>query len=181
MTDIVEPFALVFEVFWSGNGVLLAGQKFCKGGQRHSLPIIFNTSITNNCCGYAGIITELNFSTFGYPTLAEGKIGGTFATLCVYLLRHLFRLLFMRNRSQEEVTRQLGDDAEPLLDLIQRAAGLSRESARLFHLEMWIYVHGIASMAATSFLDWDTELISASLTDVYMGVLARFKEKEAQK
>ena len=70
---------------------------------------------------------------------------------------------------------------EPLLDLIQRAAGLSRESARLFHLEMWIYVHGIASMAATSFLDWDTELISASLTDVYMGVLARFKEKEAQK
>ena len=93
MTDIVEPFALVFEVFWSGNGVLLAGQKFCKGGQRHSLPIIFNTSITNNCCGYAGIITELNFSTFGYPTLAKGKIGGTFATLCVYLLRHLFRLL----------------------------------------------------------------------------------------
>lgn len=43
--------------------------------------------------------------------------------------KHLFRLLFMRNRSQEEVTRQLGDDAEPLLDLIQRAAGLSRESA----------------------------------------------------
>ena len=95
--------------------------------------------------------------------------------------KHLFRLLFMRNRSREEVTRQLGDDAEPLLDLIQRAAGLSRESARMFHLEMWIYVHGIASMAATSFLDWDTELISASLTDVYMGVLARFKEKEAQK
>ena len=27
--------------------------------------------------------------------------------------KHLFRLLFMRNRSQEEVTRQLGDDAEP--------------------------------------------------------------------
>lgn len=95
--------------------------------------------------------------------------------------KHLFRLLFMRDRSQEEVTRQLGDDTEPLLDLIQRAAGISRESARMFHLEMWIYVHGIASMAATSFLDWDTELISASLTDVYMGVLARFKEKEAQK
>ena len=95
--------------------------------------------------------------------------------------KHLFRLLFMRDRSREEVTRQPGDDAEPLLDLIQRAAGISRESARMFHLEMWIYVHGIASMAATSFLDWDTELISASLTDVYMGVLARFKEKEAQK
>lgn len=93
----------------------------------------------------------------------------------------LFRLLFMRDRSPEDASPRLGDDVEPLLDLIQRAAGISRESARMFHLEMWIYVHGIASMAATSFLDWDTELISASLTDVYMGVLARFKEKEAQK
>ena len=66
------------------------------------------------------------------------------------------------------------------LDLIQQAAGISRESARMFHLEMWIYVHGIAAMAATSFLNWDTELISASLTDAYRGLLARFKEKEAQ-
>ena len=39
--------------------------------------------------------------------------------------KHLFRLLFMRNRSQEEVTRQLGDDAEPLLDLIQRAMSMA--------------------------------------------------------
>lgn len=95
--------------------------------------------------------------------------------------KHLFRLLFMRNRSQEEVTRQLGDDAEPLLDLIQRAAGLSRESAGC---STWRC--GSMSMASPPwrprpFLDWDTELISASLTDVYMGVLARFKEKEAQK
>ena len=79
------------------------------------------------------------------------------------------------------VAKEYAGRGVPLLDLIQRAAGISRESARMFHLEMWIYVHGIAAMAATSFLDWDTELISASLTDVYMGVLARFKEKEAQK
>lgn len=93
----------------------------------------------------------------------------------------LFRLLFMRDRSHEDASPRLGDDVEPLLDLIQQAAGISRESARMFHLEMWIYVHGIAAMAATSFLDWDTELISASLTDAYRGLLARFKEKEAQK
>ena len=44
--------------------------------------------------------------------------------------KELFKLLFMRDRSREEVTRQLGDDAEPLLDLIQRAAGISRRVAR---------------------------------------------------
>ena len=95
-------------------------------------------------------------------------------------LKPLFRLLFMRDRSHADASARLGDDVEPLRDLIQQAAGISRESARMFHLEMWIYVHGIAAMAATSFLDWDTELISASLTDAYRGLLARFKEKEAQ-
>ena len=92
----------------------------------------------------------------------------------------LFRLLLMRDRSHEDASARLGDDVEPLLDLIQQAAGTSRESARMFHLEMWIYVHGISAMAATSFMDWDTESISASLTDAYRCVLARFKEKEAQ-
>ena len=80
----------------------------------------------------------------------------------------LFRLLFMRDRSHEDASPRLGDDVEPLLDLIQQAAGISRESARMFHLEMWIYVHGIAAMAATSFLDWDTELISV-MTDALSG------------
>ena len=92
----------------------------------------------------------------------------------------LCRLFFMGDRSHVDASPVLVVVVEPRLDMIQLAAGISRESARMFHLEMWIYVHGIAAMAATSFLDWDTELISASLTDAYRGLLARFKEKEAQ-
>ena len=35
---------------------------------------------------------------------------------------------------------------------------------------MWAYVHGIAAMFATGFLDLEEDLISNMLTDVYQGL-----------
>ncbi len=86
--------------------------------------------------------------------------------------RELFKLLFMRDRSHEAL--QNDDDSEALLALIQKNTGMSREAARLFHLEMWIYVHGIATMTATAYLDFDEASISGMLTDAYMSLKQRF-------
>lgn len=85
----------------------------------------------------------------------------------------LFRLLFMRNRSGEDISSQ-PDEADLVIPLIQQATGLSRERAEQFHLSMWIYVHGIATMAATSFLDWDLSLASRLITDVYQSMKAHY-------
>ena len=41
-------------------------------------------------------------------------------------------------------------------------------------MEMWIYVHGIATMIATAYLEWDLDFISAALTDAYQGLRLRF-------
>ncbi|MBD5459619.1 MAG: TetR/AcrR family transcriptional regulator, partial [Lachnospiraceae bacterium] len=78
--------------------------------------------------------------------------------------RQLFRLLFMRNRSGEKID-ETTEELEQLTALLQRTVGLSREDAFLFHLEMWMYVHGIATMIATSYLEWDQQMISQMLTD----------------
>ena len=56
--------------------------------------------------------------------------------------------------------------------------GISEDEAYMFHLETWIYTHGIAAMVATSYLDWDTEFISRSLTDAYEGLKHRYKRGE---
>lgn len=40
---------------------------------------------------------------------------------------------------------------------------------------MWVYVYGIAAMAATSYLKLDEELISRILTDAYKGLEAALK------
>lgn len=87
--------------------------------------------------------------------------------------KELFKLLFMRNRTHENI----GDDKEerkPLLDLIQQKLGLNEDSAYLFYLEMWIYVHGIATMLATSYLEWDDEFTSRVVTDGYEGLKTRY-------
>ncbi len=55
-----------------------------------------------------------------------------------------------------------------------------RDDAYRFHLEMWIYVHGIATMIATAYLEWDMDFISAALTDAYQGLRLRFLPKETE-
>lgn len=91
--------------------------------------------------------------------------------------KELFKLLFMRDRSRE-ITDQIGEEWEPLLALIRKNTGISRESAVMLHLEMWFYVHGIAAMIATSYCDWDEALISRALTDGYLGILERHREEK---
>lgn len=88
--------------------------------------------------------------------------------------KQLFRLLFMRDRSSETI----GEDREsvrPQLELIEKNLGLDEDAAYLFHLEMWLYVHGIAAMLATSYLDWDMALVSRMLTDGFLGLRLRYE------
>ena len=91
--------------------------------------------------------------------------------------RELFQLLFMRDRSREKIEDDR-EEIKPLLEIIQEKMEISEDLAFLFHLEMWIYVHGIATMFATSYLDLDEAFISNVLTDAFEGLKARWKEKE---
>lgn len=87
--------------------------------------------------------------------------------------RELFKLLFMRDRSEEEITDNK-EELAPIIDIIVKNTGMSRETAYRFHLEMWLFVHGIATMEATSYLNLDDEFISNALTDLYNGLKIRF-------
>ncbi|MBE6604449.1 MAG: WHG domain-containing protein [Ruminococcaceae bacterium] len=90
----------------------------------------------------------------------------------------LFRLLFMRDRSTEDTSPTI--DFEEAVEMIAQANGVSLETARLMHLEMWAWVHGIGTMLVTSFLSLDQSLISDMLTDAYQGLRARHVMKEGQ-
>jgi hypothetical protein len=93
--------------------------------------------------------------------------------------RELFKLLFMRDRSHEDAYDNT-DEADQLIGIIRKNTGLSEKSARMLHLEMWIYVHGIATMLVTNYLDWDWDFISELLTDGYEGIKYRYIAKEAK-
>lgn len=89
--------------------------------------------------------------------------------------KELFKLLFMRDRTHENIEEDR-EKIKPLLDLIQQNLQLTEEEAYLFHTEMWLYVHGIATALATSYLVWNEGFISKVLTDGYDGMKARYEK-----
>ena len=89
--------------------------------------------------------------------------------------KELFKLLFMRDRSGEIISEDR-ESIRPLLELIEKNLGISENEAVQFHLEMWLYVHGIATMLATAYLNWDEEFISRALTDAYTGLQYCYRE-----
>lgn len=87
--------------------------------------------------------------------------------------KELFKLLFMRDRTGEKIAENR-EEVRPMLDIIMKNLQLSEDEAYFFHLESWLYVHGIATMIATNYLDWDIEFIDKALTDAYEGLKYRY-------
>ncbi len=87
--------------------------------------------------------------------------------------KELFKLLYMRDRSSELIPQgsELTDKME---SIVHNNTGLNGADVKLFHLEMWAYVHGIATMFATGFFDLDWELVSKMLTDAYQGLRKQY-------
>lgn len=88
--------------------------------------------------------------------------------------KELFKLLFMRDRSGEDTSAE--DSATEAI--VRQNTGLDEASVKLFHLEMWAYVHGIATMSATGFLNLERSLISKMLTDAYNGLKKQYGIEE---
>ncbi len=90
--------------------------------------------------------------------------------------KELFKLLYMRDRTQEDNKKsEITNDME---NIVKNTTGLMGDKMKLFHLEMWAFVHGIATMFATDFLDLPWELVSEMLTDSYQGLKKQYEVKD---
>ena len=90
--------------------------------------------------------------------------------------KELFRLIYMRDRSAEQIEEE-SRSFNNMAGVVQRNTGLDADDSRLFHLEMWAFVHGIATMYATGFLDLDRELVSRMLSDAYLGMKKQYERE----
>ena len=88
---------------------------------------------------------------------------------------HFFKYLFMRKRT--------GETVDEMATVFNREAnrvvqfGVNSDVATLFHTHMWIYVHGIATMFATGYLNWDWEMVSNLLTEEFLAIKSRLETK----
>ncbi len=93
----------------------------------------------------------------------------------------LYSFLYMRGfeaTKSGDVKDETDEMTLKSVELISKNTGLSYESAYKLHLEVWIFCHGIASMAATSFIEWKDEDADKMITDVYTALVDKFKNKE---
>lgn len=87
--------------------------------------------------------------------------------------RELFKYLFMRDRSGEDGSPD-GGDLDGVFKALNKSTGLDGATAERFHAECWIFVHGIATMIATGYLELGTDDVSELLSDAFTGLKARY-------
>lgn len=122
---------------------------------------------------------DLLYRTYLQQEIEQGEYPDYKATGMAYIRfakeqRELFKLLFMRDRAGESIPQEMVIDSQ-IKTILQQNTGLDQERMQLFHLEMWAYVHGIATMFATGFLDLDWGLVSKMLTDAYQGLRRQYR------
>ena len=90
--------------------------------------------------------------------------------------KEFFKLLFMCDRCGEDIPEY--DELNGRMEsYVQQNTGLTGMDVKLFHLEVWAFVHGIATMFATGFLDLPWDLVSKMLTDAYQGLRKQYERE----
>lgn len=93
--------------------------------------------------------------------------------------KELFKLLFMQERKGTEKNK-IREETNAIVNIICNQVNISKENALLFYVEMWTYVHGIATMIVTNYYDWTEEFASKTLTDMYLGLKYKYENGETQ-
>jgi len=77
----------------------------------------------------------------------------------------LFCFLFMRSNAFSEMRRLLLPIIEKSVSELMEAYHISHKEADFLHDHLWMHTHGIASMIATDFCDWNLEKVEQMLTE----------------
>ena len=76
---------------------------------------------------------------------------------------HLFRFLFMRPNAFSEIKQALLPMIERSIGKLMNAYHIDHGDADMLHDQLWMHAHGIASMIATDFCDWNMEKVELML------------------
>lgn len=84
----------------------------------------------------------------------------------------LFKIMFNRKINEGAFDFiDLTGSAKTILETISKQTGMSNEDAKQFHLRMWLYVNGIASLAANQTVEFNDGEIAKLLKDQYVSML----------
>ena len=79
--------------------------------------------------------------------------------------KELFQYLFMQKNAFHEIRPALQPVIERAIHRFMEKYRLSYDEAHHFHDQLWMHAHGIASMAATEFCQWNLEKVKRMLEE----------------
>lgn len=89
----------------------------------------------------------------------------------------LFKLLFMHDRITHPVAEIEDSSLELVISALMERVKLSREQAMEFHWHMWVFVHGLAVMAATKYFSFTDEELSNMLSTEFLAMKSLYENK----
>ena len=89
----------------------------------------------------------------------------------------LFCFLFLRANAFVEIKRKLFPIIEESIKELMDDYHISHEEADALHDHLWIHTHGIASMIATSFCDWDMKKVERMLNESRAAFTEQYKKQ----
>ena len=89
----------------------------------------------------------------------------------------LFRLFFMTPIGTIAGISPVDPTREVVIHAAQNSAGTSFTGAEQLLMEMWLFVHGIATSLVTGTADFSEETISQMMSDVFMGLKQQYGKK----
>lgn len=79
--------------------------------------------------------------------------------------KKLFQFLFMRQNAFSEMKTALIPIMESSISHLAKRYQINYEEAHYFHDQLWMHTHGIASMIATDFCDWDMDKVAQMIAE----------------
>lgn len=85
-----------------------------------------------------------------------------------------FKIMFMEKTNLNAENFMMADSiSDEIIKAGQKMTGFSYEEQRIFHIKVWIFTHGIASLVATGTVDFTDdeieELLTASVREMVIG------------
>ena len=92
----------------------------------------------------------------------------------------LFRFLFQSGYARENSLPEMIDSEEliPVLAVMEKESGLSREKIRQVFLTVALFTHGYASLIAGSGLEYDEKLVAEHLERTWNGAVLAAEQEE---
>ena len=92
----------------------------------------------------------------------------------------LFRFLFQSGYARENSLPEMIDSEEliPVLTVMEKESGLSREKIRQVFLTVALFTHGYASLIAGSGLEYDEKLVAEHLERTWNGAVLAAEQEE---